>query len=293
MALPVCFIHQGNQKWLEIAISRAIKSGNEVYLLGDETNKHFTPNWYSLKACETELSEEFKKRYEHMSSMPERFELFCMLRYFYLYAFMENNGINEVIMVDSDCLVYHTYVEGEYSGYDCAFCYEEDWVSPTSCFWTKRAIRSFLDYMLELYGENKKILLDFWDKYDKTRNGGVNDMTLLNLWVRSDNAMKILNLYDDKEVICEYIPEVTSENREIYKYNKYTQLLKIVFISNMPHFVRQNGELQRVNNLHMHGGKKIYMSPLSKCKSDGISFYILAIARKVKWWIVKRIYRQK
>src|SRR5262249_58050889 len=48
----------------------------------------------------------FRCCYQHMSTNPEEYELFCYLRWFYLLDYMELRGLERVLHLDSDFLLY-------------------------------------------------------------------------------------------------------------------------------------------------------------------------------------------
>lgn len=295
MSLPVVFFHRGKHKYLSIAIKRAISSGNEVYLLGNQDNKYFCSNWVDFNSLEVEKVNKFKKLYVHMSTNPFDFELFCILRYFYLYEFMLKNGINRVILVDSDCLIFKKYEVDEYESYDAAFGIFQGYVCPSSCCWTVKSLGNFIDFVLDIYKNELDVLIEKWEMFGKgeIENGGICDMTLLELWINTLPPLKILNLAKNDNILFEYVPSKNAESEKLYRYDKFSKLLKIQFLKGYPYLVRTDGQLQRVYNLHMHGGKKVYMGLLSKGNTNRFLFYFIACYRKMKWAIVKRIYHQK
>lgn len=296
MCLPVVFLHKGNQKYLSIAIHRALESGNDVYLLGDKTNQHFCSHWIDLNSLHSENIVAFRNAYVHMSSHPEEFELLCILRYFYLYEFMQQENLHGLILMDSDCLVYKKYNSDDYFSYDCAFGWDfeskPDYICPSSCYWTPDALYNFITYCLDLYTNHLDVLEEKWSSYQK-KQGGICDLTLLHLWFLSKPPVRILNLSNYNDILFEFVPAHDHDPKHLYQYNNFTKLLKIKFIDNHPNFVCHDNTLQPVNNLHMHGGKKIYMHLYDKYKENGIEFYILECYRRLKWYMVKFLYSIK
>jgi len=296
MSLPVVFLHRGDHKYLKIAINRAKKSGNEVYLLGENSNKDFCNNWINMDTLQSDRIIAFKNAYVHMSTNPKEFELLCILRYFYLHEMMLQNNLSGIILADSDCLIYKKYEDEEYAPFDCAFGWDFDarpgYICPSSCYWTLQALEHFTSFCLDAYTNNLDILKEKWAAY-KGKQGGISDLTLLHMWYLSTPPLQILNLMEDKSAIFEYVPAWDHDKKHLYQHNEFTKLLKIKFIDNKPYFIRMDGSLQSVNNLHMHGGKKIYMGLFDKYKENGISFYLLECYRRLKWRIVRTVYKAR
>lgn len=294
MSLPIVFLHKGNHKYLKTAINRAKNCGNEVYLLGDASNCNFCENHVNMNALHSADIDAFKKAYVHMSSNLKEFELLCMLRYFYLYELMKQKNIPGIILVDSDCLVYKHYTDDDYTFCDCAFGWDFEakpgYLCPSSCYWTQKALAHFTAYCLDLYTNHLDVLKEKWNNY-KGSQGGISDLTLLHMWYLSNPPLNIYNLSDDKSTIFEFVPAKDHDKKHLYRYNEFTKLLTVKFVDNKPHFVRMDGSLQPVTNLHMHGGKKVYMKLFDRYKENGISFYLMEFYRRLKWRIVKTIRR--
>ena len=285
MSLPVIFFHKGNHKYLKVAIRRAKATGNTVYLLGDSSNRKFCADWTDLNDISSDRVELFKSIYVHMSKNPKEFELLCILRYFYLYEFMKKKNLDGIILMDSDCLVYKKYDRNEYTFCDCAFGWDfeqkPNYICPSSCYWTVGALKKFTDYCVDLYQNQLDVLKEKWATFGR-RPGGISDITLLHLWFHSNPDVTIYNLNENPSVLYEFVPGWDHDKRHLYQYNKFTGLLKIKFVNNKPYFIKNDGSLQEVNNLHMHGGKKVYMSLLSRKITGGPAFYCMECVRRIK-----------
>lgn len=104
--IPIIIVHRGANSYLKYVIKQAEKSGNLVYLLGDDSNRHMCKNWYSIYDYSSEKLKIFQDSYVHMSSLDKQFELFCFERHFYIYEFAIRNGFDDIVMMDSDVMLY-------------------------------------------------------------------------------------------------------------------------------------------------------------------------------------------
>lgn len=175
---PLIFIHEGNQSYLKTAIRCAIDWHNDVILIGDKSNEAYCDNWVDanqLNLCEFE---KFSKIYKHMSRNPYWFELICFKRYFMLYEYVKQNGLNEFILCDSDLLVFGDLSKFNYGRYEAAFSYCEDqsnyrWAASPHCsFWTVNALRKFIDFVIETYKNNIATLQKKWSYHLHNNVGG-------------------------------------------------------------------------------------------------------------------------
>jgi len=130
--IPIVFIHLSSSEYLRFTLGQAkMKNLNSpVILIGDDTNNaypfatHVNMNRYCKQAVE------FQKIYKHYSPNGYVYEQFCFIRWFLLRDFMKQHGINQVMHLDSDVLLYVdvtqerenwkdfdlTVLHGEYSG---------------------------------------------------------------------------------------------------------------------------------------------------------------------------------
>jgi hypothetical protein len=106
--LPIVFIHLSNSNYLPYTLGQAKMHNMDspVILIGDDTNNvypyatHVNMNRYCAQAVE------FQKIYKHFSPNGFMYEQFCFLRWFLLRDFMKTHGLQRLIHVDSDVLLY-------------------------------------------------------------------------------------------------------------------------------------------------------------------------------------------
>lgn len=101
-------MHYGNSNYLPFTIGQAklMSMQSPIVLIGDSTNNvlpfvtHVDMNAYATQAVA------FQKIYRHLSPNGHSYELFCFMRWFILRDFMLAHGLQNIIHVDSDVLLY-------------------------------------------------------------------------------------------------------------------------------------------------------------------------------------------
>lgn len=190
--IPLIFVHTGYQKHLEIVIPQAERCNDQVYLLGDDSNKNVAAQWFHIDKYIDDRYEIFKSKFINMSSNTAEFELNCFKRYFVCYQFAKIQGIDRFCMMDSDCLVYENLSNLGLQEYDAGASIPEDqsnmnWTASPHCsLWSMDALNDFLNYLLTAYDEeNIEPLLKKWNYHQESSvPGGICDMTLLYLWMK-------------------------------------------------------------------------------------------------------------
>lgn len=272
--IPVIFVHTGNQDYLKCAIESASKYGNSVHLLGNQTNRYMSSNWYNIEKLHSELFDQFKKRYIHMSTNTYEFELMCFKRYFLVYEYVKIINADRFIMLDSDILTYVNYGEVlPLSEEDCACSWLGDqsnykWAACPCVFAsTHAALKDFLEFLLNAYVD-KNILKKLKEKNDnhKLKNipGGICDMTLLYLWIEqviNSNKYKVRNtsIIRNDSVFDHNIQSSDGYEKSEFLYDQILRMKKIIYKDNKPFFVCKDGKHIRAYTLHFLGGAKTTM----------------------------------
>jgi hypothetical protein len=106
--LPIVFIHLSNSYYLPYTLAQAKMKNmaSPVIIIGDDTNNvfPFATHVHMNRYCKQAV--EFQKIYKHYSPNGFIYEQFCFLRWFLLRDFMLAHGLNRLIHVDSDVLLY-------------------------------------------------------------------------------------------------------------------------------------------------------------------------------------------
>lgn len=270
--IPIIMVHRGNQKYLKNTIQCAEKHGNKVILAGDKTNQKYAECWVSQEELEGEEYKEFLRYYKHNSPNSFEYEIICFERWFYMYEIMKKYDLKYAIMQDSDNLVFRTYSNNDFENCDVALCWEEnqsefDWnVSAHFSYWKIQVLKEFLDYIVDVYKNNIDILNDKIEyhkkKYEKTGEygGGICDMTLLYLWLKS-TKYKVRNLCTIKN---ETIYDRTIRGKKIngidFDYIDFLNIKRVVFRNKMPYFIETvNRKPINAPIIQAQGNSKMYI----------------------------------
>ena len=103
--IPVIFIHQGYQSYLDFTVQQASKN-NKVFFIGtQEPPKNDNVSFFNLQNYNKYI-QQFAYIYENLSTNSHNYELFCFLRWFILKEFMEEQNLDTIFYVDSDVMLY-------------------------------------------------------------------------------------------------------------------------------------------------------------------------------------------
>ena len=185
--IPVILVHMGVSDYLQYSLKKALEKNN-VILIGDK-NPNIENNKFKFYKIDEYISEDFKKftsLYEHLSTNPYNFELFCFLRWFLIKEFMQRENIDVSFYIDSDVMLY-VDVNDEYqkfNQYDFTLLHR---TAAISSFITKKGISNFCNLLLNTYSDKnsykyQKIKSHFTIRQQHGLGGGVCDMTLLELF---------------------------------------------------------------------------------------------------------------
>ena len=103
----IFYVHKGCQEYLMASIKQ-IQSripNVDIVLLGDQFNNDISGISRVIMDDYADFAEKFKENYQHFSPNDYDYELFCIQRWFYIYAYMIKNEINHAIYIDSDVLL--------------------------------------------------------------------------------------------------------------------------------------------------------------------------------------------
>ena len=158
---PIIVLHKGSSDYLKICLAQAKFSNpnSRIILLGDETNEtlakqagaeHYLICNYFSKA------HEFEKIYKHYSTNSYDFELFCFQRWFVIEEFVNSEGIDRFLHIDSDVLLYADFSkELEFidfiNNYDLTYSHVS---AHTSFFNSRRALCEFCNFIFEIFSDD-------------------------------------------------------------------------------------------------------------------------------------------
>lgn len=282
--IPLLFVHTGYQKHLEIVIAQAEEYNDQVYLLGDDSNKNVATQWFHIDNYLDDRYEIFKSKFINMSSNSAEFELNCFKRYFVCYQFAKTQEIDQFCMIDSDCLVYENLSNLGLQEYDAGASIPENqsnmnWTaSPHSSLWSINALNDFLDYLIKAYDEdNMDYLLKKW-KYHQEHNvaGGICDMTLLYLWMqKSADRFKLFNglCIKNGKTFDHFLHVSQGYSAGDFKVNSFLEMKVIKFRDGKPYFKYKDGTWIQSCTIHAQGARKKYIDALYNCETYPGSYY--------------------
>ena len=294
--IPVFFIHTGYQPYMERTIHQAEKMNDIVYLLGDSNNKQVAKRWVNIEDYESPKYKEFRNLYKHMSTNTDEFEFNCFRRFFVSYEFAKKRGIDEFVMLDTDCFAFVNFSELGFEGYDVGLSIPKDqsnylWTaSPHGSYWTLNALEKFLKFLEWQYTENIAELEEKW-KYHTDHGilGGICDMTLLYLWCISEKGLKIL--YTGQEykggVFDHFVSGAEGYEKNEYIVDHFLKLKHYKIENSVAYFQRMDGSWVRAYTIHTQGRSKEYINAISKGVDNRLHLYLLKMFN-----LIRRIIRK-
>lgn len=201
--IPYVFWHRGEAWHLKYSLRQARHANGKrnVVLLHDPEIRHSIPGirTHTLDRLPSAGAEEFRASYVHMSTNPRQFEIICWLRWFYVLAYMQTEGLDEIFYLDSDVLPYRSTcsLKDRYGSTlkDCGLIVPRQrhdsfrWnASGGSSYWTVTALSKYCDFALASF-RDPDLRTQYerkwrWHK-ENVKPGGVNDMTGLYMFWRS------------------------------------------------------------------------------------------------------------
>ncbi len=290
-ARPVIFFHKGDDAYVYDVLQHASKvcGHKNVILLGDESNQGFVSNWYAFSDYCTEEAAEFAKVYNHISDAPYEFELTCFQRHFALYAFMQEKGIEECFMCDSDVLIYEDLstmdlgnIDFGCSNANYSVCMGEC-ASPHCTYWKLPRLRQFLDFVLHVYRSKVDWLMEVNRRQKEApeiADRNITDMILLTAW------RKIVDDYDPRfryrnfdrieegKVFDHCLSSADNLVPKEYTFRRLLGIKKIHFRGKQPILLTAEKETVQAGILHCQDCKE-YIALLSR-RSNCTFLYWLA-----------------
>jgi hypothetical protein len=263
--IPVIIIHNGKSDYLNYSILQAIKN-NTVYLISDITPEitHEKLHHVDISSLINDSYKEFISVYQHLSTNPYQFELFCFLRWFILQEFMKKYNFEIVFYIDSDVLLY-VDVNDEYKKYNQFDITLLHRCAPVSSFMNMHGLNNFCNFLLNTY-KNKnsynyeKIASHFFVRQKHSLGGGVCDMTLFEFFhYHSDvgggpgKVGEMMTIIDNST----YDHNINAEDQ----YFDFNRIKNVIFIHGMPHvYSKKLDKMIKFNSIHFNSSAKVLMS---------------------------------
>jgi hypothetical protein len=186
MSLPIIFIHKGYSDYMKYSLRQAKYSNpdSKIILLGDASNNKFDFVTHVNMKNYFDQAGEFAKVYQHYSTNPYGYELFCFQRWFVLKEYMEQNNMEEYFVCDTDVMLYANIVEIILENFldmdvGIMFCSNNSFSAGIS-YWNKKSMFKFCNTIKALYLTQKGLykIRNHWKSIqEKNMLGGVSDMT--------------------------------------------------------------------------------------------------------------------
>jgi hypothetical protein len=261
MSLPIVIIHQGNPFYLTTCLRHAkvYNPNSTIYLLGDESNRHLADEQiiHEFITDYFTQAEAFAPLYQHYTTNPYHYNLFCFQRWYMLREFMEAKKLERIFVCESDELLYCD-VEKESplpTGADFTIL---DKSLANSITMSYQGVVSFTDFLTDTYSNqdmHQSLVAQFYSTYfsrnKRVRMGGISDMTLFKLYCgKSENS-----IVDYAQPVNNCCWDVAIQIPQGFLMEK--GIKKITWIDDLPYATYKNGELIRMLGLHFLGGNKM------------------------------------
>ena len=251
----ICFyVHKGNQPYYLCSLKHTLSHCPKLNIIaiGDcELKRSSGIFTVACNQLESERYNLFQQNYLHLSPNFEKYERFCFSRWFYIEAYMKNNGIDQAMHIDSDVLLNK---EPAYTG-KYAYCFDS---GHTSVF-SFEDINGLCSLILESYLSSKSInrLKELYKyKMDKYR-AGISDMDFVTMYANSVSGS--INLSNCSELGYVYDHNVNASDGMKMHTNKKV----IVYNDGRYYFIKNSGELVEARSIHFQGNSKLYMASVS------------------------------
>jgi len=287
---PIIFIHKGDQKYLRYSLEQAKRSNpkSQIILIGDRSNNKYDVSHFDIQNF-SESANEFTNFYQHLSTQPYLFELFCIQRWFILNEFVQKLGINRFFYADSDVLIFADILKesNKFINYDLALV---NGMSGGVSFWfNKDVLNFFCNFIRNIYMKNDidnyEEIIKLAEDYKKTkRPGGVSDMAFFYLF-KKQNLAKIGEL---TEIIdsSTYDANFSEGQNGQYIFRKRCGVKKIIWRGDYPYGELAEGKFIKFNALHLQGSSKNYIQRILKkkkiCSLSAIIKHILLHTQYLK-----------
>lgn len=276
-----------NQEYLRYCIAQAEKYNEKVVLLGDKYNRAWAKDWHNADDFITDKWHEFHAVFENFSYYPQAWAEGIFKRFFLILEYLERNGFEECVVIDSDVLLYldvstyepfrHCKVALECpKEQDFAFLEKGNCLKWKACagfsYFTKEGLSEFTDYCIDMYKNHKDILMKKWNVHQKYGiYGGVGEMALLYLWKETLPDGEFLNLLEEDSahgVFDNTIGAPSGYLEDQYEFDTFLSLKKLHWENGRPYcYTQKDHQKTYFLNLHFVDITKILMEGIYKNQS--------------------------
>lgn len=288
-----------NQEYLKYCVAQAKKYNEKVVLLGDQYNQAWCDDWHNADDFITDKWKEFHAVFENLSPYPQAWAEGIFKRFFLILEYLERNGFDDCVIIDSDVLLYLDVSEYEPFRHcktamevpleqDIAVLWKGNGYKWKACagvaYFTKQGLIEFTDYCIDVYKNHKDILLEKWEVHQKYQiYGGIGEMALLYLWIQTLPEGEFLNLLEDDAnhaVFDNSVGASAGYLEDQYEYNSFFDLKKLHWEDKKPYcYTIADHQRTEFLSLHFVDTTKIFMEGI--CDHQTYSFN--AKCAKIFW----------
>lgn len=264
--IPVVFLHLKSANSVNKKVIEQAEKGNKVFLIGDNYTRGLVTSpdesFVDINQVIDDDFMEFTRLYDHLSTNPKNVELFCFVRWFAIKKFMEVFEYDRIFYADTDVMVYCDVTEEEkkYEQFDMTLIHR---CCGSTSFISKTAINDFCSFMLDIYRDKEghsygELLNKFSNMQKHNKDGGVCDMTLLEMFHYADSAGggpckvgEMTHVIDNST----FDHNINVDDGGVYDHNGHHK--NIIFEDGIPYcFHKKLDRLVKFNALHYQGPAK-------------------------------------
>lgn len=273
-----------NQEYLKYCVAQAKKYNKKVVLLGDKYNKQWSDDWQNADDLITEKWKEFLTVFENLSPYPKAWAEGIFKRFFLALEYLDRKGFDDCVIIDSDVFLYFNVSNYEPFRH-CKFAAECPKDQDIPVLWkgngykwvicaglsyiTREGLVEFTDYCIDMYKNHKDLLMEKWNVHRKYQiYGGVNEMSLLYLWMKTLPKQDFLNLLieDENHAVSDYSVGFSNGYvKDQYEYISRLGVKRLMWENGTPYCYTIKGH-RKVQLLCLHFGDitKIFMEGVYK-----------------------------
>jgi hypothetical protein len=301
MDIPVVLFHKSEQAYVSLSLRAASQHNADVTLITDTDTKSYGDHVrvVLIENYRPEGAKQFSKIYRHLSGNPYMFEYTAIEKYFYLLEHMKINRLEKIIYIDSDVILYTNLtpiIVQYFNDFDLCSCMPEQqyesffWsASGHLSYWTINALENFCEFILQTYRNNFEVFAPKWNWHLQNNiPGGINDMTLIYLFQRTQNIRSgsFLQIFENCFSFDNSMKSSTNEQQNEYKMT-YSVLLgslikKVAFKNKYPYIYNQKLKKEILfYSLHFQADSKKIMAFYMRGKKNRKE-YFSAIFQKLQ-----------
>lgn len=258
------FVHKGKiPSYLYCSLYQAGISSPAlpIWLLGDQDPNIPFVDFVPLTSLESSWRE-MEKAYIHLSTNGEDFERFCFYRWFAIAEEMRRRGVERVIHLDSDVMLYFDPVSNPIDTRACLIAYGSTSSYSGHFAWieSREALLKICHTMVDLFTDPDH-LLELREHFSKQGplGGGVCDMYALG-WVAWHRVLAIheLNSLESTEAFDQGIWDSRAAGK-VERWKMENGLKKITWRDRQAFFETLDGQPVHAMTIHFQGDAKHLM----------------------------------